>query len=494
MKTRRKQKSILGVVLLWLCLLLLLPLAAVALYGYFWMQSYLQGPEFGVLVARELGAVTKSRVDLEGFTWADPNAYVATVTLAPKARQGWHRIKGDSIEAGLDWSAVRSGVWSIPRVTLGSLEIDLGQETKGKTELPDAESDTPPSDAAPAWLKRWLPDRTEIGEILVERFHLLPGDAVGVTVKDMEVTAKPGNKNGSGPTSWALKGRKGELTLPNVGGPFLVSTINARLDESAFTVNDGTGTWIGGSEITSRGVVPFGKDGRWHFEGHVGNLDVDDVLSPFWRQKVSGQVHGDYQSSADGLKGNVQVKNAVVQNMDILNRVAEFTRTDRFRRLVFDTATADVQHGGGTTRVRNLVLQSNGLLRVEGGFTTNGRTIQGTFEVGVTADALRWIPGSQSRVFTETRSGSPGLVWTTVKISGPVDQPREDLSNRLLAALGKALILDAPLGAASTAIETGVGVGGKVIEGGADVLKGEPTKAVEKGVEMLKDLVPLFGK
>jgi hypothetical protein len=183
-----------------------------------------------------------------------------------------------------------------------------------------------------------------------------------------------------------------------------------------------------------------------------------------------------------------------VQNLPLLSRVAEFTRTDRFRRLVFDIATADVERDGKTTRVSNMVLQSNGLLRVEGGFTTDTVQMKGVFEVGVTADSLRWIPGSQSHVFTETRPGSPGLVWTTVHVSGPIDRPQEDLSNRLLAALGKSLLLDTPLGIVDGAVDTGAGVGGKVLENGVDILGEAPRKAVETGVDVLKSLVPGLGK
>jgi len=493
MKTRRKQKSLLGRVLLWAVLLVILAAGGVSLYGYLWVQKYLKGPGFGAMVARELGEATKSHAELEGFTWSDPNAYVSSAMLTPRQRQGWSQIKADSLEASLDWSQVRAGVWSIPEVRLGSLELDIGTSAKVPLAVPDADADTPPAASAPAWLKRWLPKRTEIGEVAVENFRMLPGSAAGLKVDDMQLTAKPGS--GSASDSWTLRGRQGTLSLPGVETPFRMSSINARLDAESLNVNDASATWIGDCEITSRGVLPFGKETGWKFDGRLSRLDVSHVLSPTWTQKVSGVAAGDYEVTPTGLKGKIEIKNGVVQNMPVLERVADFTRTERFRRLVFDIATADVEYiAGGTTKVTHLVLQSNGLLRMEGGFTTKGGRIDGVFDVGVTADALRWIPGSQSRVFTETRPGSPGLVWTTVKVSGPIEQPQEDLSNRLQAALGKALIIDAPMEAVGKGVETGVGVGSKVIESGAEALQGAPGKAVESGIDALKGLVPLFGK
>jgi hypothetical protein len=238
------------------------------------------------------------------------------------------------------------------------------------------------------------------------------------------------------------------------------------------------------------------------------------VLGAEWLSKASGVLGGDYEVTPTVLKAKLQVKNGVVENIPLLNTVADFTRTERFRRVVLDTATAEIERTGDTTQVRNLVLQSNGLVRVQGDVTLQGRAIQGKLMVGVLPDSLRWIPGSQSQVFTEQNpAGPPGFVWTYVNLTGTVDSIREDLSNRLLIAMGKEA-LKVPLDLAGRSLEMlGEAAGtpvsptavkevtNEVMKVGTEVLQGSGgaagktmEKAVETGVDVLKGVVPIFGK
>lgn len=81
--------------------------------------------------------------------------------------------------------------------------------------------------------------------------------------------------------------------------------------------------------------------------------------------------------------------------------------------------------------VKNVVLESEGLMRVEGACTIAQN------KIGVTSSSLQWLPGSKARVFTVARDG---YFWTPVRVSGPVDHPREDLTKRLLAAAASELL------------------------------------------------------
>jgi hypothetical protein len=180
--------------------------------------------------------------------------------------------------------------------------------------------------------------------------------------------------------------------------------------------------------------------------------------------------------------------------------VATFTHVDRFRRIVLDAASADVERAGPVMRVTNLNLQSAGLIRVEGGFVIQDGQIEGDLLVGVAPDTLNWIPGSQGHVFTERRSDAPGYVWTTVHISGPVGAPREDLTNRVLVAMGLAPLDLAQKGVeilSGTAGGAAAGVTKGVLDTGKGVLKGTGNAAgtaVETGVDIIKSVVPIFGK
>ena len=117
----------------------------------------------------------------------------------------------------------------------------------------------------------------------------------------------------------------------------------------------------------------------------------------------------------------------------MLDRIALFTRTEQFRRITLQKAAADFAWTKAKLVVNHLVLESEGLIRVEGDFVVSNGALDGLFQVGVTPTSLRWLPGSQTRVFTVERDG---YVWTAMRLTGPLNNLQEDLSPRLINAAG----------------------------------------------------------
>lgn len=496
---KKSSKGILGRLILWGFLILVTGVLAAGLYGYVWVKGYLKSEDFRTQLATQLGRAAKAEAKIDGLSWTGPNVHIPKASLTPRATQGWKLIEGDGIQATLDFGAIRDGVWHLPRISADMVRLDMRNASEIPPNLPP-EFDTPTTSSIPGWLRRWIPTRTKIDEVHVQTFDFTPAQGGGVSAAGLTVVAKPANDEGA----WNLRAEGGKLTLPGLKEPLRITSANVRFDSKALVFNDALAGWLGQSEVTARGDVPFDKDKSWSFNGTVANLDLRHLLTAEWNSKLSGVIEGDYQASAAVVKAKIRVKSGIAQSMPVLERVADFTRTERFRRIVFDAASADIERAGELTTVRNLMLQSTGLIRVEGGFTMQGGQIKGEFLVGVAPDTLRWIPGSQSHVFTERRADAPGYVWTTVRIHGPVGAPREDLSNRLLAAAGKALLLDTPLGVAEMGVEAlgktggvGTGVAKEVIGTGVDAIKGTggaAGKAVETGVDIIKGVVPIFGK
>ena len=79
----------------------------------------------------------------------------------------------------------------------------------------------------------------------------------------------------------------------------------------------------------------------------------------------------------------------------------------------------------------NAEIEAKGLLRIEGDFAVVKGNIDGKFRIGVAANVVESIPGAREKVFVDERGG---YLWTTMNLTGPMDHPREDLKQRLLAA------------------------------------------------------------
>ncbi|CAN5789730.1 hypothetical protein BH11VER1_BH11VER1_23520 [soil metagenome] len=494
MKKSSKKNTLFGRILLWGTIIIVLGLSGFALFGYIWVNRYIKSDAFRDLIVRQLGMATDSQVAVENFSWAGDNLYLAKSVFSPREIRGWKQIEAEGVQSTVDWSDARKGLVRIPIISMDWLRVDLSSINDTVKVDPSEFEATSAPPAIPGWLKGWIPNRTEIGKVEVESFELTPAkDNPIVTVTGMRLTGKPAKDEGA----WILRGESGEIRFAGQDKPFRVTSINTRMDARSLAVNDAVARWLGDSEVTARGDLPFEKGKPWSFKGRVSNLDLSHVLSKDWQTKLSGVMEGDYEVNPEMLKAKIRVKSGIAQNMAVLDRVADFTRTDRFRRVVLDEAVADIERKGGVIKVTNLLLQSNGLMRVEGGFTMQGNLIDGTFFVGVSPETLRWIPGAQGRVFTEQRAGGPpGFVWTTVRITGDVNRPNEDLSNRLLAAAGKALLLDTPLTVPQMGLDAAGGVG-LPVDGAKAILQGtgeSAGKAVETGVDVIKGLVPIFGK
>jgi len=56
------------------------------------------------------------------------------------------------------------------------------------------------------------------------------------------------------------------------------------------------------------------------------------------------------------------------------------------------------------------------------------RSVRGTIKLGLTRQSLDWLPNPEE-VFTQKRSG---YLWTIVHLSGTIDEPKQDLSPRII--------------------------------------------------------------
>ena len=100
---------------------------------------------------------------------------------------------------------------------------------------------------------------------------------------------------------------------------------------------------------------------------------------------------------------------------------------------------------------------------MKGGFVVQNGLIDGTFDVGITPSSLQWLPAAlQNKVFTASHDG---YVWTTMRLTGPVDHPSEDLSRRLIAA------------AIDAGVDTAKGILNEIP--GSDTIQAAPKKLID---------------
>lgn len=109
---------------------------------------------------------------------------------------------------------------------------------------------------------------------------------------------------------------------------------------------------------------------------------------------------------------------------------------------------------------------------MEGSLSIRGETLDGVFRLGLAPGTLANIPGAETDVFLP---GERGLLWTPLRITGTLDDPKEDLTDRLIAAAGLRMFDVIP--------ETGE----KVIKFTRSVIGENPSKAVDQGMKIIDE-------
>ncbi|MEN8866782.1 MAG: hypothetical protein ABF381_14470, partial [Akkermansiaceae bacterium] len=222
--------------------------------------------------------------------------------------------------------------------------------------------------------------------------------------------------------------------------------------------------------------------------------------------------------------GHLKIKEGILTALPLLDKIAAYANTSRFRRLVLNEISLDFKRVGEKLELTNIILWSEGLVRLEGEMEIEGNDIlKGDFRVGVSPGTLAHIPGAETKVF---QRGDLGFLWTSLKVSGTLDSPQEDLSDRLIAAAKDRMFellpgvgeyalkfTGQPIGEATKASlkEGGIilkmgksafdkaaellnpditGGPAKVIEGGAEVIE-KGTGVIKEGVDTIFDI---FGR
>lgn len=428
--------------------------------------------------------------------WSDDAAGIADMELESAA--GW-QVEAGGVRFNLDFSAIRQGLWSIQNA--GADDLSLRFSTRDDTWPGDSTNEGGLAQL-PLFLRRHIPARTQMSGFDAQRFVFEQG---GWKIAESRLRLSGWS---SGENSVAVKLTGGTLQTP-LNAPQQSEPLKLDLTQAALRV--GTGQvqlsnaalrWKQGAEVTMRGSWKA-ESGAWQTFTHVKGAPLEEFLDAAWKPRLSGRIDGDIEAS--GLpkapvawKATAALQGGVLQGLPVLDKLVEYTKVPRFKRLVLDVCSASFRPQGEALHVEDIIVQSNGLLRIEGRMTFIGRAVEGDFMLGVTPETLRAIPGANNRVFTSLNpSGPPGLQWTRVHIAGTMDSPKEDLSARLMGAAGMSLVFDTPGNlinqGADTLLKPIVGdeaakMPGKVIEGASGVLE----NGVKAGAGLLNKMLPIF--
>jgi hypothetical protein len=436
-----------------------------AALGYWSLKNYLHSDGFRHLLSAKVSKGLGMRGEFSPFRWdglvVDTGFFDATGTGLIGT------LHADGLHTEVNLSGVRRGVWDLSGANVNRVEITLDARSRPDNGMPPTR--VPENSPIEPTKSGWLPNKVQINGLDLRELVLTALlDNGEVAANGMRVRVnRAGDQN-----AYRAEVDGGRIRLPWSWLPEVnLERARLRYQNGGFFVTDADAAVFKQGKISGSGEWnPQQK--QYAFEANARGIKCDELLNEDWAKRLTGEVASSFviesRSSGPLAKGSLTIKNGVLTALPMLDSLAAYADTRRFRVLVLSEAHADWRWQKGELTFSNLVLASESLIRLEGSLAIRGRELDGTFRLGLAPGTLAAIPGAETVVFLP---GERGLLWSPLRLTGTVEDPQENLSERLIAAAEGRMFEVIP--------ETGE----KVLKFTRSILGG--SGAIEKSVEVI---------
>lgn len=461
--------------------------------GYFGLRAYLHSESFRRFLSAEASEALDVPGRFDSFEW--DGLRFRSGGFSGREGRTIEAVHADGLQTEINPAALSRGVWQLRgnRVKQLALRID----TTAPPEPEVAPKLQHERKAAKQQKPRWLPSEVEVHDLEIERltFEALTKDGL-FAANDLQVKLKHADARGA----YNVDVSGGPLVLPFQRVPRIaLDRLRLRYQDGQVFVNElKASAWRHGT-FTGEGEWDHGA---YNLAGQFGGVEAQELLSPSWAKRVRGGLSGTYEVNRPKdlppvCNGTLQLDDGVLTALPVLDTLAAYADTSRFRVLALSEAKTRWRWQPGGFELNQLVLASSGLMRLEGDLKVTGKRLDGRFLLGIAPGTLAMIPGAETRVFVP---GERGLLWAPIRVTGTTDDPREDLSERLIIAAGMRIFETLPQSGEKVLKFTGDALGkspDEVIETSAKALE-KGARAVQDATEVAREvggiLDGLFGK
>lgn len=459
--------------------------------GYAGLRAYLHSEGFRKFLSAEVSKAAQVVGAFSAFKW--DGLAVETQRFEATGEGMIASLKADQIGTEVGFGSLGKGAWELKQTRVSRIEVGLDFTKK------DEPSPTLPEEVAKSVKKKqpgWVPNEVELESLAISELAIRAKTLEGlVAARGMRVRLEAATGKGAyrgeitGGTIDPAKDWLPEIRVEKVKGSFRDGSAfinSAKLKAYAAGRINGFGEWNS-------------ETGTYSLEGDIGGVKCDEILSESWARRLTGDISSTFSvnniSGKVVMNGELVVRNGTLTALPMLDALAAYADTRRFRVMPLSESRTKWRYSEDGFVFTDFVMASEGLVRLEGNFTIKGEEIDGRFRVGLVPGTLSNIPGAETHVFLP---GERGLLWAPVRITGRLDKPKEDLTERLIEAAGmrmferipesgervlkftKSVIGENPAGVIDKGIDKGIEEGRKVIDEGEKVIK--EAEGIIKGI------------
>jgi len=437
--------------LLWIAVTLLVFVVAAILVASHAANAFLRGEGFRKQLSAGTGKAMRGTANFTPLMWSGSNVYCEQLDF--QGDEVIQSLMASGLRTSLDWRMFLRQEWKLNDLTIENTDIVLNIKKPDTLATPPWQQPaTSPETPKRPWYSKWFKREIVFGSVISQRTRVaFNWSGHEIVASGAHVTLTPVGRD------WKITGSDGTLSYADF--PQLKSeSFSARTSGTDFYLTNATFRHGERGRIDASGAVT-GTTSNWQ----ITATDLPPWLPPEWNRHLSGRLSGTadvtIKSSDDWrVAGKFSLKDAVLENLTLLDRIALFTLTQQFKKLLLSEFSGNYEVTPQGTKITNLVCESRGLIRAWGDIAVDSeQRVSGTLMVGISSQVLQWLPNTRNLVFVQNIDG---YACTEVKLGGTIHNITENLSSRLV------------ISAVDSAVKQGTEVIKKATDTAKDVIKG----------------------
>jgi hypothetical protein len=396
--------------------------------GWFGLHYFIQSDSFRDWLGKRFGHALHVDGQFEPLTWEGSSFTSAGFSAVGTGKRKLRSLRITNISAHFDWWQLLKGKWVIDHASFEKVEAVVGKksaEISSPVAVPTKEPQSPN-------LPNFLPSEFRIEQLYVASadLHWITnrGDTGQFLGTKLTTTLK-------GPDQWdvtAIGGTAQHASYPSMQ----VDHIRAAVGRDSILIRDAKALIPGGGEIRLAGKVSTGRGLNAELTTDFAELEANQALPAEWHMggKASGHLvyTGDLDRFEHGeVTGSVKITGAAFDMTNVFVTLHQLAKFGGLSDVRIDSIEAHLKYHEHILELSDLRASYQDQIRVEGAGIIASDRLEGHLLIGLSPKILGWIPGAAEKVFVEERDG---LRWAQVNVSGTPDEPKEDLTKRLISA------------------------------------------------------------